>query len=129
MITYHAANKPKRLLLGDDLKQQGHQFQLLPAYIDAVRAADPEARVQLSIEDREGTRRFQRLFICPGVSREAFRHCRFFLAMDGTFTKDIFNLTILMAASVVAANHTVSIAWAIVESENEDAWWFYPPPS
>ena len=82
-----------------------------------MRAADPEARVQLSIEDREGTRRFLRLFICPRVSREAFRHCRFFLAMDGTFTKDIFNLTILMAASVDAANHAVLIAWAIVESE------------
>ena len=48
--------------------------------------------------------------------------------MDGTFTKDILNLTILMAASVDAANHAVLIAWAIVESENEDAWWFYPPP-
>ena len=46
-ITYHAANKAKRLLLGDDLQQQGHQSQLLPAYTDAVRAADPEARAQL----------------------------------------------------------------------------------
>ena len=46
--------------------------------------------------------------------------------MDGTFTKDIFNLTILMAALVDAAKHTVLIAWAIVESENEDAWRFPP---
>ena len=61
-----------------------------------MRAADPEARVQHSIEDREGTRRLQPLFICPGVSREAVPHCWFFLALDGTFIKDIFNLTILM---------------------------------
>ena len=98
----------------------------MPAFVDAVRAADPEARVQLSIEDREGTRRFQPLFICPGVSREAFPHCWFFLALDGTFIKDIFNLTILMAASVDAVNHAVLIAWEIVESENEDAWRFSP---
>ena len=80
-----------------------------------MQAADPEARIRLSIEDQEGMRRFQRLFICPGVSRETFQHCWFFLAMDGAFTKDIFNLTILMAASVDAANHAVLIAWAIVE--------------
>ena len=128
-ITYNTTKNSKRLLLSDDLQQQGYQFQLPPADTDAVREADPEAHAQLSIEDREGTRRFQRLFICPGASREAFRHCRFFLAMDGTFTKDIFNLTTLMAASVDAANHAVLIAWAIVESENEDAWRVFPPSS
>ena len=47
--------------------------------------------------------------------------------MDGTFTKDIFNLTILMVASVDAANHAASISWAIVESVNENAWRFVPP--
>ena len=50
------------------------QFRLLPAYLDAVRAADPQSHVRLSVEDREGMRRFQRLFICPGISRGAFRH-------------------------------------------------------
>ena len=60
-----------------------NQFQLLPAYIDAVRAAGPEARIQL------GMRRFQRLFICPDVRREALRHRRSFPAVDGAFTKDI----------------------------------------
>ena len=35
-ITYDAAKKAKKLLLGDDLQEQAHQFELLPAYIDAV---------------------------------------------------------------------------------------------
>ena len=49
--------------------------------------------------------------------------------MDGAFIKDIFNLTILMAASVGTANHAVLIAWAVVESENGNAWRLAPPPS
>ena len=57
---------------------------------------------------------------------EAFRQCRFFFAMDGTFAKDTFNLTIPMAASVNDTTHAVSIARAIIESENEDAWRFVP---
>lgn len=54
-ITYDASKKAKWLLLSDDVQQRGHQFQLLSVYTDAARAADPEARVQLSIEGRDGT--------------------------------------------------------------------------
>jgi hypothetical protein len=81
------------------VERQAAQFQLLPAYIAAIRAADPEAHLRLSIEAREGTHRFQRIFICPSFSRETFRHC---VAMDGTFMKDVFNLTVLLAVTADA---------------------------
>ena len=124
-ITYAAAKHAKKNPLGDDLENQAMQFRLLPAYADAVCTAGPQAHVRLSVEVREGTCRFQRLFICPGIRRGAFRHCRPFIAMGGTFTKDIFNLTILLAASIDANNHSVLLAWAIVESENESSWRFF----
>ena len=38
-ITYDAAKKAKKLLLGDDLQEQAHQFELLPAYIDCKDVA------------------------------------------------------------------------------------------
>ena len=65
------------------------------------------AHVCPSLEDREGTRRFQRLFICPGVSREAGRHCRPFTALDGTFTSGTF--TVLFAASVGSSDHRLAL--------------------
>ena len=73
-ISYITEKRAKKNLLGDDLENQAMQFRLLPACVDAIRAAGPQAHVRLSVEDREGTRRFQRLFICPGISRGAFRH-------------------------------------------------------
>jgi hypothetical protein len=85
----------------------------------------PDAHLRLSIENREGTHRFQRVFICPSVSRETFRHCRTLIAMDGTFMKDIFNLTVLLAVTTDAQNHNVLLAWAVVEGENEHAWRFF----
>lgn len=45
--------------------------------------------------------------------------------MNGTFMKEIFGLTALLAASVDANNHGVLIAWAIVESENEGSWRYF----
>ena len=76
--------------------------------MDALQAADPAAHTRLSIEDREGTHRFQHIFICHGISRETFRHCRPFIDMDGAFTKEIFNLTILLAITVDADNHAIT---------------------
>ena len=63
-MTYTAAKRAKKSLLGDDLESQAKQFRLLPAHVDLVCAAGPP----LSVEDHEGTRRFQGLFIRPGIS-------------------------------------------------------------
>ena len=73
-VTYPAAKRAKKNLLGGDLESQAMQLRLLPTFVDAVHIADPQAHVRLSVEDREGTRRFQRLLICPSISREAFCH-------------------------------------------------------
>ena len=43
-----------------------------------------------------------------------------FLSRNGrTFTKEIFSLTILLAASADTDSHAVMIAWALVEGESE----------
>lgn len=43
--------------------------------------------------------------------------------MDGTFTKEIFGLTVLLAVSVDTDNHAVTIAWALVGGDSESSWW------
>ena len=53
------------------------------------------------------------------------RHRRPFIAKGGTFTKEIFNLTILFAVSVDASNHPALLAWAIVEGGNQSSWRFF----
>ena len=117
-INYEAAKKAKKAALGDYLSQQAAQFGLLPDYKDAILRTDERSHVVLQTKDYDGVQRFHRFFLCPDVSRESFLHCHFLLAMDGTFTMEIFYLTILMAVSVDAGNHAVLLAWAIVESES-----------
>jgi len=46
-VSYQAAHKAKKTILGDGLQQQGNQFRLLPAYLDAVRTSEPQAVVHL----------------------------------------------------------------------------------
>ena len=83
-IGYKAAKKAKKLAHGDDLQSQAAQFAKLPNYADVIRIADPEAIAILTTEEHDSIRRFHRFFVCPGVSRTAFEHCRFFLPTDGT---------------------------------------------
>jgi len=90
--------------------------------IRAVRAADANTTAVLTTHDVGGVQRFHRLFVCSSTSTEAFNHCRPLLCVDGTFTKEIFSLTVLLAESVDADNHAVMIAWAIVEGESESSW-------
>ena len=48
---------------------------------------------------------------CPGVSRHAFEYFQCFLTMDvdGTFTREISSLTVLLVISVDADNYVVMI--------------------
>ena len=99
-------------------------YRGLPAYIDALVSADPLGRFILDTEERSW--QFQRLFICLSSSQEIFTHCPKFLACNGTFTKARFRQILLFATAIDGNDEIVLLAWAVVESENEDSWaWFF----
>jgi transposase-like protein len=63
--------------------------------------------------------------VCPSVSNTAFRHCRRFIACDGTFLKSKFVQTLLLAVGIDANGHTLILAWGVVESENAESWEYF----
>src|SRR5438132_10410486 len=66
-----------------------------------------------------------RLFWSFGQCIEGFRHCRPVLCVDGTFLSGKYHGTLLTALSADATNKILPIAFAYVESENNDTWlWF-----
>jgi hypothetical protein len=99
------------------------QFTQIPAYLDALKAANPATYTFLSTDPK--TDRSQRVFICPPTSDTTFQNCRQFLAVDGTFIKSAFVQSLLLAVAIDGKNHTVPLAWALVESENKDSWSFF----
>ena len=42
--------------------------------------------------------------------------------MDGTFTREIFDMTILLAVTVGAGGRAVILAWAVVQGGSESSW-------
>lgn len=63
--------------------------------------------------------------MAPAQSRFTFQLCRRFVAVDGTFLKGRFVLTLLLAVGIDADGHNVILAWAVVESENRSSWEYF----
>ena len=47
------------------------------------------------------------------------------IILDGTFTTSNFRQTLLFAVCPDPNNQVTLLAWALVESENQDSWQFF----
>ena len=78
---------------------------------------------QTRLEIQRG--RFYRCWIFPGATQAAFKYCRKFVAADGTFTKTLHRLVLLLLVTVDGRENNLPLAWALVPVEDEDNWtWF-----
>ena len=68
---------------------------------------------------------FRRIFISPHISEQQWIHSIPFIALDGTYLRNCYRQTLLLAVGRNGNNESWIIAWAIVESENDESWdWF-----
>ena len=116
MVSYRAH---KRVLTWRD-GDEDESYQYLPAMIEAMSSC---AETALEIDDQTG--KFERLWVLPNATKEAMKHCRRFVALDGTHTKLNKQMTLLALTLVDAQDQTLPIAWAVVRSEDKANWdWF-----
>ena len=60
------------------------------------------------------------------ASIKGWAHCRPIMVVDGTFLQASYKGTLLTAATEDAGGKIFQLAYAIVDSENDDAWeWFF----
>ena len=123
----------KRLLTEDSKTQQINDFPKLPIYLYRLQEAnrhrgqgpdeeayDLKTELLLSADNV-----FRRVFVGPHTSRSQYVHSIPFIALDGTYLRNCFKQTLLLAVGRNGNNESWIMAWAIVESENDDSWsWF-----
>jgi hypothetical protein len=55
-----------------------------------------------------------------------FAHCRPIISVDGTFLTGKYKGTLMTAVGMTAENQLLSLAFALVEGENNESWrWFF----
>ena len=67
----------------------------------------------------------KRAFFCLGACVRAFQYCLPMLCIDGTFLTEKYKGQILSAIGVDCNNQVVPIAFAFVENENTDSWYWF----
>jgi hypothetical protein len=88
---------------------------------------NPESYYDLKSLDRgEGPPYIlQRVFFSLGPCINAFQHCRPLLCIDGTFLTGKYRLQMLTVIGVDGNNQLLPVAFAFVESENTDSWYWF----
>ena len=91
----------------------------LPAYLEVLRAADPDAAIQGEFP------RCVQVFITPSVSKCAFRHLRPEIGVDGASSKTCAKYMLLVSSAYDAANHLILLAWGVCPRDSTDVWSFF----
>lgn len=96
-------------------------LRLFPSFVQHFQEKDPGATLDLQISGGL----FERFFFAPSACKEAQRHCRPILGLDGTFSRGKWAFCNLTAVTLDSNDHTILVASAIVPTESEQTWtWF-----
>ncbi|XP_009114424.1 uncharacterized protein LOC103839683 [Brassica rapa] len=95
----------------------------LPAYLHMIREANPGTFTRLEVDSSD---RFKYLFLAFGASIKGFPFMRKVVVVDGTFLQGKYKGTLLIASSQDGNFQIFPIAFAIVDTENDESWkWFF----
>ncbi len=120
-VPYHQAWRTREALRQEMEGSEEESFKKLPAMCEAMRAGD----IGTYCEMETRVNRFFRLFVAPGSSRHGWPSCQQLLAVDGTFLKGPYKMTLLAAVTLDGNNEILPLAWGIVPGECDEHWtWF-----
>nr|ABA98528.1 transposon protein, putative, Mutator sub-class [Oryza sativa Japonica Group] len=103
-------------------------YDNLPRLLGVIEERNPGSSYEVkkfpSIE-HPGKSVLQRAFLALHACKMAFVNCRPVLCIDGTFLTGKYRGQILTAIGVDGNNQVLPLAFAFVESENTDSWYWF----
>ncbi|CAI5988492.1 unnamed protein product [Closterium sp. NIES-64] len=121
VIHYWQAWRLREYILKERYGDWKESFRQVPWLLTRFTVIDPEVQVRLDTLDRC----FHRFYVRPSAALHALNYCRPVVALDGTHLISAQKAVLLIAVTIDGNQEILSLAWALVESENKDAWtWF-----
>ncbi|XP_023638869.1 uncharacterized protein LOC111830617 [Capsella rubella] len=122
-MDYWKSYKTIRFARQIDMGNPEGSFEELPSYLYTIRRANPGTITHLQIDECD---RFKYVFIAFGASVAGFAYMRKVVVVDGTFLHGSYKGTLLTALAQDGNFQTSPIAFAVVNTENDDFWrWFF----
>lgn len=119
--------RAKETAVKDAIGTDEESFGKLEEYLHVLKIANPGTVTDIKTEiDKDGSERFLYMFLAFGASIEGFRKLRRVLVVDGTHLKGKYKGVLLTASGQDANFQVFPLAFAVVDSENDEAWtWFF----
>ena len=97
-------------------------YRQLPEYCRDLEKNNPGSVIDLCTTN-DG--RFQRVFICLAAASTGFVYCRPLLGLDSSHIKTAYHGVLLTATSVDALGQLFPVAYAIVDAETKENWYWF----
>ncbi|WOK93653.1 hypothetical protein Cni_G02353 [Canna indica] len=120
---YKERKQAQKIILGT-LEEQ---YNLVPSYMVELKRINMNSFFDLQVERGPNLEAiFKRFYVGFEALRSGFlRGCRLVISLDGCFLKTQIGGQLLSDIGRDGNNQMFSIAWAVVEGENQDSWtWF-----
>ncbi|XP_073130833.1 uncharacterized protein [Henckelia pumila] len=123
-LEYHKAWKGKELAMHDLHGSDKGCYDKLRGYCRAVRETNPGSVADCEIDIV--TNKFKWLFLCFNACVVGFATgCKPMIFLDGTHIKNKYKGSILLAVAKDASDNLFTLAYAVVDAENDSNWkWF-----
>ena len=123
--TCYAARANARKMIQGSFNEHYHK---LPSYVHELyktyENSTFEVRTEADVVD--SVTRFKRFYICFESLAWGFLHgCRPVIGLDGCFLKTALKGQMLSAVGRDGNNQMFPVAWAVVEGENYDTWYWF----
>ncbi|XP_057719333.1 uncharacterized protein LOC130933731 [Arachis stenosperma] len=131
-INYRKAWLAKQKFIAKVFGDWEKSYQALPWWLSVMVQKMPGSVVQIETrplyngnEEAQGVKILHRVFWSFNPCVRAFRHCKPLIQVDGTHLYGKYKGTLLVAVAQDGNHNIVPIAFALVEGETADAWYFF----
>ncbi|XP_054824537.1 uncharacterized protein LOC129322306 [Prosopis cineraria] len=121
-VSYYKSWRAKELVLEAIQGCPEDSYAQLPSLCYALSHTSPGTVTDI---DDGGNGRFKYFFVSFAASIEGWSHCRPIISIDGTFLRNKYVGTLLIACTMDGNNSIFPLAFTVVDSETDASWeWF-----
>lgn len=126
-VSYWKAWRARELAMEQAMGTMAGSYSLIPAYLGLLQASNEGTLCFIEQnDDSEGGTRFKYCFVAYGASVAGYAYMRKVVVVDGTSMKGKYGGCLLSAVAQDGNFQIFPLAFAIVDSENDNAWeWFF----
>ena len=126
-VSYWKAWRAREMAMEHAMGTMVGSYALIPPYLALLQSSNVGTVCYVeSTDEEEGGTRFQYCFVAYGASVAGYSCMRKVIVVDGTSLKGKYGGCLLSASAQDGNFQIFPLAFAVVNSENDDAWeWFF----